>query len=102
MANSINCLASPSSVQQLAKYFKIVVEGGVVMSKNLVNMSRTDTAGSLSCLSHVLTAPIKIAKNEIIFSVVFTSHYMIMTEKLITVSNIYKYRELVVKQLILY
>lgn len=46
-----------SLLQTLAKYFKILVEGGVVISRKLVNMSRIVVGGILSCDSQDFSVP---------------------------------------------
>lgn len=75
MANSLSWAASFWSVQALDKYFSTVVDGGVVMSRNLVNICRTVTAGNLSCCSHVFIAP----RREIYEQLVITNHYNFYT-----------------------
>lgn len=57
--NCINSSASFWLVHVAARYFSSVVDGGVVISRNLVNKSLTVADGILSCLSHVLTNPVK-------------------------------------------
>lgn len=57
VAKRFSCFLSSSSSQVLAKYCSSIVDGGVVMSKNRVNRSRTLKTGSLSCGSHDFTGP---------------------------------------------
>lgn len=57
VTSSMICSLSFLQEQACARYFRTLVEGGVVKSKNRVNISLTETVGNLSCLSHVFTDP---------------------------------------------
>lgn len=64
--------ASFSSLQTLARYFNILVEGGVVISRKLVNISRIVVGGILSCDSQLFTVPEK--RNRLFINLVHKVH----------------------------